>query len=82
MHGRKALDRFQLDDNAGFDKQIDAERIAKRQAVIFKRYRGLPGGAQAAPLKFFGKQRLINTLQQSRSECPMKFQCRIHNLAG
>lgn len=63
MYRREALNRFQLHDNTGFDEQIDAERGRKSQAIIFKRYRYLPSGAETAPLKFFGEQRLINTLQ-------------------
>ena len=60
MHGRQALDRFELDDKAAFDEKISPEPFVRVEAFKTDRDRLLPLHREASTLETVIQKRLID----------------------
>jgi hypothetical protein len=80
VHGGKALDGFDLDDQSRVDNEICLERGREADALEFHVDHALTFDCIPHAGQSFGEDRFINALEQSRPEVAMQAQCNVENV--
>src|SRR6185369_4174306 len=82
MHGRKRLNRFDLNNHLVCNDQIDPKSQLQFHAFVMNRKTNLLNDSQALLPQFETKRGLVYRLQQSRTQSSVNLECSIENCSS
>jgi len=80
MNGLQLLDRFQLDDYDVVDEKIDTQTMIQYKPFVMNRKRMLSFKPDVAQFELLTQARLVDRLEQSRTQSAMHFECCVNNV--